>query len=77
MSTLTIRIDDDIAQRFSQADEDEKAKWEEAFNLWWRVYFIPDPKDKLAATIQYFRLKAAERGLTTEELEQILSEDDK
>lgn len=75
MSTLPIRLDDDIVQKFLQASESEKARWEEAFNLWWRVYFIADPKLKLEAATQYFRNKAEERGLTQEKLDEILADE--
>lgn len=74
MRTLSIRLDDDIVQKFLQASESEKARWEEAFNLWWRVYFITDPKQKLDAVTEYFRKKAQERGLTQEKLEEILAD---
>lgn len=75
MSTLPIRLDDDIVQKFLQASDSEKARWEEAFNLWWRVYFIPDPKQKLEAVTKYFRSKAEERGLTQEKLDEILADE--
>ncbi len=75
MSTLSIRFDDDIVQKFRQASESEKARWEEAFNLWWRVYFIPDPLQKLDVVTTYFRNKASERGLTQENLDEILTDD--
>lgn len=75
MSTLPIRLDDDIVQKFLQASEAEKARWEEAFNLWWRVYFISDPKQKLDAATQYFRNKARERGLTQEKLDEIIADE--
>ncbi|MBL7795849.1 MAG: hypothetical protein JNJ90_05030 [Saprospiraceae bacterium] len=75
MSTLSIRLDDDIVKKFMQASESEKARWEEAFNLWWRVYFITDPKQKLDAVTDYFRKKAQERGLTQEMLDEILADE--
>lgn len=75
MSTLPIRLDDDIIEKFRQASESEKARWEEAFNLWWRVYFIADPKQKLDVMTDYFRKKALEKGLTPEKLDDILADE--
>ncbi len=72
MSTLPIRLDDDIVKKFNEASDAEKARWEEAFNLWWRVYFLSDPKQKLEAAVDYFRKKSKERGLTQEVLNEIL-----
>ena len=72
MSTLPIRLDDDIVKRFNEASDAEKARWEEAFNLWWRVYFLPESRQKLEATVDYFRKKSIERGLTQEVLDEIL-----
>ena len=75
MSTIAIQVDDIIIKKFLQATEQEKARWEDAFNLWWRVYFIDNPQQKLALVVDCFRQKAQERGLTQEELDKILAED--
>lgn len=75
MSMLTIRLDDDIAEKLSQASESERVRWEEAFNLWWRVYFISDPKQKLSTVTAYFRNKAQERGMTQKDIDEIVSDE--
>lgn len=77
MSTISIRLDEEIVKKFQQASEAEKARWEEAFNLWWRVYFVSDPKQKLDVVTAYFRKKASERGLTQKQLDQILADESK
>jgi hypothetical protein len=75
MNTLSIRVDDTISQKFQAASEQEKLRWEDAFNLWWRVYFADDPKQKLDLVVDYFRQKAKERGLTQQKLNEILEDE--
>lgn len=75
MSTIAIRVDETVLAKFQQATETEKMRWEDAFNLWWCVYFTDDPKGKLSFVVDYFRQKAAERGLTQRELDEILADD--
>lgn len=74
MSTLAIRVDEAILDKFTNASESEKTRWEQAFNLWWQVYFMDSKTEKLGLVVDYFRQKAAERGLTQYELDEILSE---
>jgi len=73
MSTLSIRLDDEIVKKFQQASDTEKAQWEEAFNLWWRIYFVSDPKQKLDVVTKYFRKKSVERGLAQEIFDEVKS----
>ena len=75
MGILAIQVDDKIKEKFQTATPQERAQWEAAFNLWWRVYFIGEPKQKLAAVLDYFRQKSAERGLTEEELNALLKDE--
>lgn len=74
MSTLAIRVDETILDKFSKASESEKTRWEQAFNLWWRVYFMDSKSEKLGVVVDYFRQKAVERGLSQRELDEILNE---
>lgn len=75
MSTLPIRVDDAIRDKFNNASPQERARWEEAFNLWWRVFFLDEPKQKLGAVVDYFRQKSAERGLTSDEMDALLKDE--
>lgn len=75
MSTLAIRVDDSISQKFQAASEQERLRWEDAFNLWWSVYFADNPKQKLDLVVDYFRAKAKERGLTQAQLNEILKDE--
>ncbi|MEQ1747277.1 MAG: hypothetical protein ABMA02_17735 [Saprospiraceae bacterium] len=72
---MSIRLDDEIVKKFQQASDEEKTRWEEAFNLWWRVYFVSDPKQKLELATTYYRKKAAERGLTEKKLAELLADE--
>ncbi len=73
--TVAIRVDDIVRQKFMNATQQERARWEEAFNLWWRVYFTDNPQQKLSLVVDHFRQKSAERGLTPEVLDRLLSND--
>ena len=73
--TVAIRVDDIVRQKFMNATQQERARWEEAFNLWWKVYFTDTPQQKLSVAVDYFRQKSAERGLTPEVLDRLLSND--
>lgn len=75
MSTLAIRVDDLVREKFQQASQQERARWEEAFNLWWRLYFTEEPNQKLGVVVDYFRQKSAERGLTQEALDELLKDE--
>ncbi|MFN0037011.1 MAG: hypothetical protein ACKVUS_18305 [Saprospiraceae bacterium] len=74
-STVAIRVDDIVRQKFMDATPQERIRWEEAFNLWWRVYFTDDAKQKLNIAVDYFRQKSAERGLSPDVLETMLKDD--
>ena len=76
MSTLAIRVDESILDKFQKASETEKNRYEDAFNLWWRVYFTDDKAGKLSLVVDYFRQKAVERGLSQQDLDEILNDDD-
>ena len=75
MSTLAIRVDDLVREKFQKATQQERERWEEAFNLWWRVYFADEPNQKLGVVVDHFRQKSAERGLTQEVLDELLNDE--
>jgi hypothetical protein len=75
MSTLAIRVDDFVREKFQNGTQQEQARWEEAFNLWWRIYFTEDAKQKLGLAVDYFRQKSIERGLTQEALDDLLKDE--
>jgi hypothetical protein len=73
MSNITISVDDSIAQALANANADERSRMEEAFNLWWSVYFQQDKRNRLTQMVAYFREKSAERGITDWEIDKILN----
>jgi len=75
MSTLAIQVDDLVLEKFKSASPQEQLRLEELFNLWWKVYLSEEPKQKLRLVIDHFRQKAEGRGLTQEELDELLKDE--
>ena len=73
MTAITINVDDDIAQAFATATEEQRRKYETKFNLRLRAA-VRKSKSTLFETMDRIADNAAARGMTPEILESILND---
>jgi hypothetical protein len=79
LQEITIKVSEDIAKAYSQANEIEKQQLELKFSTLIKIKMNQSeqkPIDKLGQLMDEISAKAIARGLTPEILEEILSEDE-
>lgn len=74
MTAITINVDDDVAQAFASASEEQRRKYEWKFNQKLRVA-VRKSKSSLFETMDRISDNATARGMTPEILESILNDE--
>ena len=73
MQEITIRVDPELARAYEAATPDERRKIDLLFSL--RLKQVTGPADSLERVMREISEKAQARGLTEEELDELLRDD--
>ena len=73
IATVSIPLDDDIAQIYTSASADDKKKLHLLLSFWLREFELPS--NSLATLMDSISKKAQSRGLTPEILETLLADE--
>ena len=74
MSTISIEVDDEVAQKFASATDEQRQKMQMLLNLQLKHY-TADSGRSLKKTMDEISAYAKSRGLTPEKLESLLHDD--
>lgn len=73
-ATITLQVDQDLAEAYASASAEEQQKYQLLLNLWLRQ-LTTTPSRSLPEIMDDLSAKAEARGLTEEELESILNDE--
>ena len=76
MAELTLKLDNEAAAAYQSADEKTRNKIDFLFNKWLKELLNPNPKERLFQTMHQASEEAQANGLTFEELQKILADDE-
>lgn len=76
MAELTLKLDEKAVKAYLTADEKTRSKIDFLVNRWLKELLTPNPKERLLQTMHKASKEAQANGLTMEELDKILSDNE-
>ncbi|MEZ4883711.1 MAG: hypothetical protein R3E32_03150 [Chitinophagales bacterium] len=76
MAELTLKLDEEAVAAYQTADEKTRNKIDFLVNRWLKELLTSNPKERLLQTMHEASKEAQANGLTMEELNKILSDDE-